>query len=146
MTRHTGPYVVRQDAFAFFAFIFVGTLFVVSPWLDTLPLWLHLMSVGFGILALCAGVLGWKSAADHPACKYWEVVGERIDGQVEMELGDDYRVPLVIGHDEWDWDPDEFVELVSDCIRDPTSRDALGEFDAPPKHARFPQPQFHDDR
>ena len=190
MSRHTGPYVVRQDAFVFVAFLLVGVGFVVASWFDTQPLWLHVMCVGFGMLAFGAGVVGWKSARvglvadragiwlagysfirktlvpwnsiiavkrhdwsspegqhqgvliglesieDHPACKWFEVYGEQIDGQVAKERGDDFGVPLLIGHDEWDWDPDEFVELVSDCLKDPASRDALGEFHEQPKHVR----------
>lgn len=183
MPHQFGPFIVRQHAFAFIAFCVSGLLACVLPWVvGPLPIGMRLGCLGFGLLALFAGILGWKAAriglvADRRGIWLagysfirkrlipWDSIiavkkvtwnspeGEHTDvviGLASIEShparellqlhnahfaaeSDDerFRIPLRVGHDEWDWEPEAFVELVQQCINAPDYREALGVF---PEH------------
>jgi hypothetical protein len=178
--RCVGPYIVRQQAFVFVAFVFAGGLFCVFPWLvSQVPTWMKLGCSGMGLLALFAGIWGWRvarigliadrhglwlagysftgkrlvpwdsviavkkvswnspegehtdvviglrSVESHPAREMLQWHSTHFDGEAD---DDRFRIPLPIGHDEWDWEPDVFVQWVQQCIQSPISRLSLGEY------------------
>lgn len=40
----------------------------------------------------------------------------------------EYASPVVLSHDEWDWDLDEFLAVCQTCIADVRARQTLGEY------------------
>lgn len=49
--------------------------------------------------------------------------------QIQRLIGDvEFSNPLLLGHDEWDWRPDEFVALVLRCMHDADARNELGQY------------------
>jgi hypothetical protein len=73
-------------------------------------------------------LMGLKDETDHPG---GAELAHVVRSDVIRVLGEcEYSTPLTLGHDEWDWRPDDFVALVSQAIADPQAREALGEYKA----------------
>ena len=72
-------------------------------------------------------VIGLKENTPHPLGS--KVVALIIKSELEKLVGEiEYANPLFLAHDEWDWQPDDFVTLASTCIRDANARKELGEY------------------
>jgi hypothetical protein len=40
----------------------------------------------------------------------------------------EFSNPVLLAHDEWSWEPDGVVQLISECAIRPAARDELGEY------------------
>ena len=68
-------------------------------------------------------LIGLNENFAYPGVRYFEHADlERLIGDVE------FSNPLLLGHDEWNWKPDEFVALVLRCIHDADARKQLGHY------------------
>jgi hypothetical protein len=71
-------------------------------------------------------VIGLHEDAVHPGGQDF---ARTTRTEIERLVGDiEYSNPLLLGHDEWDWQPDAFVALASRYIEDSNARDELEEW------------------